>query len=236
MKKFIVYILTSFIITFTLLFLNQMEVIPWNVIIPTYKIPDLKGLNKGTAEIICRVKNISLKISDRAYSDEYPENVIISQDPAGLSKTRIPEVKVVLSKGHPVVYVPDLKGLSLNAATKMLESLSLTLNTVSYVYSDEEINKVISSSPPPGEAVKCNSSVNLALSKGKKLTVVPNITGKSLAAARKLLTDKSLVLGHVKRRTDIERRFGIILKQYPTAGKKVSCGTSITVIINEEEK
>ena len=65
---------------------------------------------------------------------------------------------------------------------------------------------------------------------------VPSIVGKTIPQAQKILSRKGLLLGTVKKTTDIERSFDIILKQYPPARKKVPTKTAVTIILNVEEE
>lgn len=237
MRNFILSFFTSIVVAFLLLLFSHMGIIPWDKIIPVvYRVPDLRGLNKYAAEIVCRVKNMTMKITNEVYSEKYLEGTIISQTPREFSKTKLPEINVTLSKGEPVTSVPDLKGLTLDEAKKMLKSLSLISGDISYIDSSEEKGKVVSSSPQSGTEVQHKQSVDIIISKGQSLTVVPNVVGKNIYRAKKLLSDKGLILGYIKKTTDIERMFGVILKQHPPAGKKVPRGTSMTVILNEEEE
>ncbi|MBA3051724.1 PASTA domain-containing protein, partial [bacterium] len=63
---------------------------------------------------------------------------------------------------------------------------------------------------------------------------VPNLKGKTLDATKSILKAKKLTLGMVKRETDIDQRFDIILRQYPNPGQRVKQGTAITVVLNSE--
>lgn len=237
MKNFIVSLVTSIIVVTLFLFMNQAGFIPWDrVIKPVYEIPDLKGLSESDAEVVCRVKNISLKTTGEAYSTEYPAGLILSQAPESYSKSAIPQVKVILSKGTALIYVPDLKKLSFEEAVKKLREFSLLPGTKDYIYSIEvEKDKVSHTSPVFGTEVNLNDVVDIIISKGKRLTTVPRITGKKFPEAQRLLKSKGLIIGTIKKTTDIERMFDIVLKQFPPAGRKVLWGTPVTIVINEEE-
>jgi serine/threonine-protein kinase len=236
MKKFIADILTSAIVTLVVLLLNYMGVIPWGKIIPIHTVPHLKGLTRDSAEVVCSAQNIKFEVADEIFSNEYAKGKVVSQDPEGNARSKFPEVEVVLSKGSQVAYVPDLKGISLEEAIEMLKSLSLTVGSTGFEYSDVDKGKVVSSSPQAGEEVDYNKAINIVVSKGNKSLVVPRVMGKSLSSAKKILKTKGLTLGYVKKETDIERIFGVILRQHPAPGKQVPYGTSITVVVNEEEE
>lgn len=236
MKIFLISFFTSLIVAFLLLFLSKSGVIPWDKIVKTkYNIPDLSRLKIEDAMIICRIKGLNLKIKDEVYHETYEKGIIISQTPGENTISKKPDIEVVVSKGKPLSYVPKLKGLTLKEAENKLKISGLLLGTTMYEYSNEKKGTVIGIEPPEGTELPFNASVNLKISKGKKLVSVPKITGKKLIAAQKILRKYGLILGTIKKKVDIDKPFGIILKQYPQYKKKVPAGTSITVILNEEE-
>lgn len=236
-KKFLRIFLISILGAFFVMFLSEIGAIPWHKIVkPVYRIPDLKGIEEQSAEIVCRVMGLSMKVMDEVYSKEYPTGVVISQEPLALSRTRNPEVGVIVCKGQAVIQVPELKGISLQEASTKLKELSLIAGQTKYVSSKVEKGKIVYSEPPAGSKVNYEDTINVFISKGQDLITVPNIIGKSLSGAQKILADNGLILGYVKKTTDIDKRFGIILKQHPPSKRKVPKGTSITVVVNEEEE
>jgi len=212
--------------------INEAGLIPWDRVIPVYEIPDLSGLSEEAAVIVCRVNGFSLKIVSRLYSDEHPADSVVSQVPLPGSRVKERKIEVVLSRGRPIV--PDLKGLTLEEALKKLNSCSLVLGNSAYDYSDVAAEKVVSSSPPAGTEVGYGACIDLKISKGKNTVVVPDITGKKLAGARSILARNGLMLGTIKKKTDAGHKIGVILKQWPPAGRSVDKGTAVTIILNEK--
>lgn len=235
MKNFVVSFLTSVIVAMGLIIMNQTGCIPLDRIIRRYEIPDLIGLSKRDAEIVSRAKNVSLKIIGKAYSTEYPDGVVISQMPEAHPKSTSSQVEVILSKTS-LIHLPNLKELSYDEAVEKLKELSLILKIKNHIYSGEiEKDKIIFSLPAFGEEVKKNDVINVTISKGQKLTTVPRITGKTFASARRVIKNRGLVVGTIRKIVDIERRFDIIIRQYPPAGRKVPKGASINITINAED-
>jgi len=235
MKRLIINLLVSFMVAFTLLYINQKGCIPWDKIIkPVYEIPDLKGLARKDAETVCRIKNLKLSVADEIFSDKYAEGEIMSQMPLAFSKAADPEVNIILCKGTPLIKVPELKGLTLDEAALILKKSKLSVGQPSYINSDIEEGKIVASSPVSGAEVGSDFPVNVVVSKGAVMVSVPNLAGQTLDAAKNILLKAGLKMGTVKKQTDVEKRFGILIKQWPESGKKVKPGASITVIINEE--
>jgi serine/threonine-protein kinase len=237
MKTFILSFFVSIFVVFGLLYMDKLEIFPWDkMVAEPYKIPDLKGLTKEGAQIVCRAMNLSFEITGEVYSEEYPEGAVVSQIPQALTKSRFPTVELTISKGRTLVLVPELRKLYLEEAVERLESASLLLGATSYINSDEKKGKVVSSAPPSGTHVPIRSEITVTLSKGPGLVTVPRLTGKTLSDARRILSNAGLALGTIKKETDIEKRFGVVLRQYPAVRENVPKGTSVTIVINEEEQ
>ncbi|MBN2407661.1 MAG: PASTA domain-containing protein [Elusimicrobia bacterium] len=232
-KKFILNLFGIVMVVLILMFAEETGFIPLNRLMR--RVPDLSGLDVKDARLVCRIKDMSLKVSEEVYSDKHPEGEIISQTPPGMAVSGAPAVNVVVSKGSPIMALPDLKGLSPEEAVDMLKSMSLSVSTRTYVYSDSEEGKVASTVPEAGSEVHYKTPITLNISRGSALVTVPNLAGKSLAAVQKILSERELRMGTVKKEVDIDKRFGIILRQWPLAGKEVEKNTPVTIVINEEE-
>lgn len=97
------------------------------------------------------------------FSDDVAKGVVIrlSEEP-GSEIARGSTVIVVVSKGPDVVEVPDLKGMSLDAAEAALEAAGLVLGEFTGSGGNRE---VVASDPAAGESVPRGTAVNLLLKK-----------------------------------------------------------------------
>ncbi|MCD8083701.1 MAG: PASTA domain-containing protein [Clostridiales bacterium] len=129
--------------------------------------PDLSVLSREEAE--AALEEIGLKANwVEEYSDE-PEGTILAQDPgAGEMVNKDTYVTVRISVGQEKIYMTSVQLMSLEEATAEIESLGLTVGSVTREYSDSVAEgSVISQSVANGEEVKKGDSVNLVVSRGK---------------------------------------------------------------------
>lgn len=89
--------------------------------IPPVQVPTLAGLTTGAAKQTVEKQGLAFA-STQAYSKTVPKGEVIGQQPgAGSDAKRGSTVTVTVSKGPPVVDVPDVKGMSLGKAKKALK-------------------------------------------------------------------------------------------------------------------
>ena len=120
-------------------------------------------------------------------SDEIPVGVIIRTDPP--AGTDVPErttIEVVVSSGKLETTVPNLSGLTEDAARAALESAGLALGVISPGNSATVVKgSVIESVPAANERVPGGSVVNLLVSDGQ--VQVPNVENLSVSEAQRIL-------------------------------------------------
>lgn len=136
------------------------------------EMPDLTGLSKSDAE--AQLKKMGLKLGSvyEKYSNE-EAGTVIKQDPkAGTKISRGQTVDITVSKGKQShkVSVPDVTGVSLDAAKAALQSRGLRVGSVSKQESRQAAGTVVSQSPASGE-VEEGSSISLVIAEPVKQQV-----------------------------------------------------------------
>lgn len=136
------------------------------------EMPDLTGLSKSDAE--AQLKKMGLKLGSvyEKYSNE-ETGTVIKQDPkAGTKISRGQTVDITVSKGKQShkVSVPDVTGVSLDAAKAALQSRGLRVGSVSKQESRQAAGTVVSQSPASGE-VEEGSSISLVIAEPVKQQV-----------------------------------------------------------------
>lgn len=136
------------------------------------EMPDLTGLSKSDAE--AQLKKMGLKLGSvyEKYSNE-EAGTVIKQDPkAGTKISRGQTVDITVSKGKQShkVSVPDVTGVSLDAAKATLQSRGLKVGSVSKQESRQAAGTVVSQSPASGE-VEEGSSISLVIAEPVKQQV-----------------------------------------------------------------
>ncbi|MFM1906085.1 MAG: hypothetical protein RIT32_881 [Actinomycetota bacterium] len=134
--------------------------------------------------------------------------------------------------GGNQVEVPDLAGLSAEAAITVLSDYNLVLGEIKPEESDRPANTIISQEPTSGTRVSENSSVNIVISAGATQIIVPTLAGLvSAEDARRALAAVNLQLGNITS-VDNDQPEGYVVGSVPPAGTSVPVGTRISIEIS----
>jgi serine/threonine-protein kinase len=154
----------------------------WIVLGPGAKVavPSVIGASVDKANSLLTPLGLKSEVIERVYSEEDPEGLIIAQNPVGGDKTE-PNgtVNLTVSKGPERYTVPQLVGLTPEAAVNAIAKLPLVTGTITEVF-DSEIPKgfVISADPAPGTKVRRDAAIKLLVSKGIETFELLSYVGK----------------------------------------------------------
>jgi beta-lactam-binding protein with PASTA domain len=124
------------------------------------------------------------------------------------------------------VAVPNVEGLTQDAATTALSGAKLTVEIVTQQNSDTvATGKVISQDPASGSSLAQGSPVNLVISLGPQMVTVPNVDGLTQAAATTALAGSKLTVGTIT-------ATGKVIGQDPASGSSVAQGSSVNLVIS----
>ncbi|NHE65445.1 Stk1 family PASTA domain-containing Ser/Thr kinase [Rhodococcus sp. D-46] len=120
------------------------------------------------------------------FSSKIPIGGVAALDPAPGTEVAVgSSVKVITSKGSPPVDIPDVKGMSENAARAALDKVGISVSTTRTTFDDAvEGGGVIGTDPAVGSSVNAGTSVVLLISDSVK---VPSLIGRSVSSAREEL-------------------------------------------------
>lgn len=154
----------------------------WIVLGPGAKVdvPSVIGASVDKANSLLTPLGLKSEVAERVYSEEDAEGLIIAQSPAGGDKTDPSStVKLTVSKGPERYTVPQLVGLTPEAAVNAIAKLPLKTGTITEVF-NSEIPKgfVISADPAPGTKVRRDASIKLVVSKGIETLSLASYVGK----------------------------------------------------------
>jgi serine/threonine-protein kinase len=118
-------------------------------------------------------------------------------------------------------------------AEAALEAANLVLGEVAQ-QNDQDVpeGQIISQSPAVGDEVPKDTPVNVVVSAGPSIVIVPDVTCLSFASAKAQLTGLGLeaVLGdRGPSNTDCPTEPDLIASQDPTAGSQVDPGTTVVL-------
>ena len=158
---------------------------------------------------------------------------MISQEPAaGTPITAATSVTLVIGtvEQGDTVAVPNIVGRTVPEAEKLLKEVGLKLGQRSEKPGDP-VGTVLDQSPAAGTRVSPGSAVNIviAIAPPDDRIEVPELVGKSLQDAEKILKKVGLQVGRVSFRDD--DRVDQVLEQAPKAGDRVAQDTAVDLIV-----
>ena len=238
-KQIIISVISALIISILIYFLFSWEIIDFSFLKaqnPYISVPEIRNESKQKAEFILLNLGLNLVVEEEKETSAFPYGAVLNQNPLpGVIVRRGSTIETVISKGIETVILPDVRGLSKEEAVETIEKLGLKLKKVTEIYSDRaDKGNVVSQTPLSGTKLKKGEEVEIVISKGSQLVVVPYLIRKKVPTAQRLLEKRGLRLGRISQTTNVEYNFGIILSQSPRAGVKVKKGTSINVVVNTE--
>jgi serine/threonine-protein kinase len=194
-----------------------------------YDVPKLRKLTVEEAEVALGAANLELGEQSEAYDDKVKKDGIISSDPpAGESVKPGTQVAVVVSKGPEPVTMPSLEGTDGDTAEATLKGLGLEVDRSNKTSESVAKGLVISTNPQGGASTFRGETVELVVSKGPPLVVVPNVVGRNEAEARAALEDAGFVV-------NVNKPLGFVVfgvnSQNPRGGTKAPKGSTVTITV-----
>ncbi|NTW72320.1 MAG: Stk1 family PASTA domain-containing Ser/Thr kinase [Eubacteriaceae bacterium] len=132
------------------------------------------------------------------------------------------------------VTVPDVKGLSLDEAVKLIEDSNLKFE-IEKTESSTEVpdNHVISQSPSATTVIKEGQTVKLIMSGGPKDVTMPNVVGKFEDEGVRDLENLNFVVKEINRQFNDEYEAGIIYEQNPLPNTTLKEGAEIVLYVSK---
>ncbi len=152
------------------------------------KVPDVQGTVLAEARRALKRVGLVPGMVTKEFSEDIGQGQVIRTDPgAGAERHPDSAVALVVSKGSPVD-VPDLTGLSVQEATDALDEEGLKAEVLpGRVNSPEAAGDIARQSPRGGTRAAEGDTITLTVSKGPRMIDVPDVTGKDVDEATRLL-------------------------------------------------
>ena len=132
-----------------------------------------------------------------------------------------------------MVQVPELVDVPRNDAVRELEGLGFSVSVMEEPNPDIKRGNVISTNPAAGSELKRGTQITLAVSSGKEMTDVPDVTNLTTEEAVEELKNAGLELNpSVRRETSDNIPEGVILAQQPAGGTQIAKGSRITITVS----
>ncbi|MBP2653049.1 MAG: prkC [Firmicutes bacterium] len=131
------------------------------------------------------------------------------------------------------VTVPNVVGKQAEAAKTIITNENLRVS-VSMEFNDKiPAGIVISQNPEAGTTVKEQRTVNIVVSKGVEVAVVPELKGLSRRDAELQIKNAGLVLGRVDEQFAADAPQDTVISQNPRPSAQVNKGTTIDLVVSK---
>ncbi|MFQ3607828.1 MAG: PASTA domain-containing protein [Chloroherpetonaceae bacterium] len=209
------------------------------------KVPSVIGKSFEEAEKILAEKKLTAMKGYERYDTKRPMGSVLYQNPtpnAEVKAGRHVYLSINTSK-KPNAPMPDLKGRTLGDVKLTLERLGLELETVEYsvVYKREEEGVVVAQSVPVGAVLKAGTKVSITVGKlpedgGIKQADVPEVVGKTLGEAERILLQAGFTAGEIQYKYSTALIPNTVISQSPKAGDMAQLGAGIRLVVSTLDK
>ncbi len=188
-----------------------------------HTIPNVVGKSQADAAYELEAQGFKVRTL-QVKSDDVEGKVLLSDPSAGSRQDIGEEVVIHVSVSRSI---PEIVGLSQDEATSLIKDEGL--ENVEYVteYSDVAKGTVLSVNPEVGQKVKASDKVVVSLATPY---TVPDVTGKTLDAAKSALADASFS-ANVVEVYDESVKEGNVISTDPVAGSELASGSVVTLNI-----
>ena len=134
-----------------------------------FAVPKLEGVSRDEAEAALKKVNLEVGKVDEEYSDTVAKDTVISasQKP-GTKLSKGEKINLVVSKGVAPIPVPNVEGLTFDAAYATLAKRGFRVGKDEVFSDDVPKGKVVSQFPKSTESKPANSLIIVRVSKGKE--------------------------------------------------------------------
>ena len=195
-------------------------------------VPNVNGLSSEVALERLQADGFVVKLTSVTDDSAEPGTVIRTDPPGGTQVETGSTIEVFVSTGSEEFPVPPLIGQTLENARSLLSDASLEVGTIEE-RSDADFAQgtVIEQSPAAGVEVGAGTPVNLVVSSGPELVIVPEVEGLPERDAIAALQDLGL-------RFTTDEEFsstiakGLVIRSEPVAGTEVLSGDTVLLIVS----
>jgi beta-lactam-binding protein with PASTA domain len=140
-------------------------------------------------------------------------------------------IKYIFNEGTMIV--PNLTGIKLDKAKKILSSYKLTVVQTAVKHHDFYApGIIISQDPLPGNKIKKGNRINVTVSNGKLTSLIPDVRGKLLIDAESSLRKYGFIPGAEKYLNSDSIPADHVITTQPQANNRVKSGTDVDILVS----
>ncbi|WP_338698441.1 Stk1 family PASTA domain-containing Ser/Thr kinase [Streptomyces sp. Q6] len=191
-------------------------------------VPSLAGLTFEAAQQ--KADNVDLKVvrGESMPCEDQPAKHVCEQDPENGKIDKNDTITVRMSTGAPKVAIPDVTGLSYDAAVSELNDKGFKNITKKTEESDRSAGKVIDQDPEGDTKVETGTEITLTVAKKKATVDVPDVSGGNLTCEQ---ATQQLQASNLKAScTEVENAdatAGMVFEQNLEAGSQADPGSTV---------
>ena len=202
-------------------------------------VPDITKKSITQALNMLAPNNLAIKQAGVEFAQDVPPGSVLRQIPSAGSTVREGRViRVWISQGDEMVFVPNTIGSDLRSAQLAVRQAGLLVDKVDNAYSlTYEKGLIVAQNPKPDSMVQKGEKVSLVLSNGAppaSVVLVPNFKSKKLAEATLWASAQNINL-IIKEDAGSVFPNGTIAEQRPAADSQIAPGTNLEVIVSRRE-
>jgi eukaryotic-like serine/threonine-protein kinase len=181
--------------------------------------PSLIDLTVDEARAAAAEEGLTVEEAGSRFSEVVDPGLVVATEPEpGERILHDGTIKIYTSQGPERYVVPDVVGMTTAEAEDALAAASIRVDEIDEEF-HEQVPKgvVISQSAPPGDELRRDMSVSIAVSKGRQPIEIEDFTGRPFADAEKALTDAGFEVV-AEQRADSSIPAGTVISQDPASG------------------
>ncbi|TWH23215.1 serine/threonine-protein kinase [Rhodococcus rhodochrous J45] len=199
-------------------------------------VPTVLGLDRAAAVSAIETAGLSSEIRGE-YSDDVPVDTVLGTDPTAGS--RVPDgdtIALLVSLGRPTV--PSIPG----AGERPVVEDELRSRTFEPVEGGTAFSTTVPEGgvaaldPAPGTVLPVGAEVALVISKGSPPVTLPDLTGRPVDEARRILDEAGLTVGEIREVFDADVDEGRVVGTDPEEGEDVGAGGTVTLLVSNAVK
>ncbi|MDO5786105.1 MAG: Stk1 family PASTA domain-containing Ser/Thr kinase [Phascolarctobacterium sp.] len=195
-------------------------------------VPDVKNMTVVEAQKLLEEKEFKVELEEK-YGDpaQFKPGTVMEQSPkAGEKRKQRSLIILTICKGAELKGVPEVVGMSLSKAENTLLNAGFKVGKLTKKHVEgQRIGAVLAQSPKAMDKAPKGSGIDLVINEGDK--EVPNLIGKSITDAKRLLEKAGLKLGEVKEVNDHSAVKNVVLASNPNAGTKIGAGDPVSISV-----
>jgi serine/threonine-protein kinase len=199
-------------------------------------VPDIGGKNVEQSLEILSPLGLSLAKDGVEFDENFPAGAVLRQaPPAGLKVREGKVIRVTLSSGGKVSFVPEIVGKTLAEAQNLLRSAGMTPGALSQAYSQAHPEgEILEQTPAAGVVGGRGTMVDFKVSKGpppEGTLLMPDFVNRPVSLARDW-AEENKVKTDVSQESHPEMLSGLVVKQSPAVDAVVAAGQTVSFTVS----